>query len=698
MVIESNQRADVIVTALSTLSTLIKPCFGLNGTFQMMLPSHDDTNSNHNGGDQQQSADSITLTNKASEILKLVKLDHPISDIIKRTMTSLEYVAYDGGCQLVLLIERLSRDAMEMIEDRHIHPISLVYALQKLGKRIEPMLSSCRVSLLMNNNSDDGERLKPEDIDAMSSDQIKELIINVDPRLLYSTVHSSIYTKLKDQQQASEVADVVSGMMMAMYNKRTVSQQMRQRINFRDQVIITPIIQSSNKHFKSSFILNSFILDLDHHHHMTCKTSESMSIILINEPLEMDNSKGDGNSGKIADTTAISFTSSQHMNELLDKQKDITMSKIRRLRQLNVDVVISSCNIDDTSMKILSDDGGPINGRPMMVLRNVSKQLMGVISKGLDIKSLNSILHQTTNMVTNPNTGDDDSWQQSFKKHFVGRMKHATLLDINSNSLSSLKSNKVQFSGIISRDDGQLVEQPMMATVMLVATTPLTLRYKVGSFVTGCGVAKCCFEDLFILPGAQSVELSIAKQLRRQQQQNKEDSSGLDVFDIMANKLMARALESLSNILLLNSGSQTLHIDLLHQYNNNDDNDGKGINLDLRTRTTTPFIDPSHHGIYDTYRSKLFTMRNVIDVVCLLLKIDQIVYPRQTQPHQQSPPQQQSQSQQKQPNYIEFKPPPLNIQMAEQRQLEQTRKKNQMFYSKSEVERRQKLSSALLGT
>ncbi|EGC32414.1 hypothetical protein DICPUDRAFT_81755 [Dictyostelium purpureum] len=699
---------DLILNVIGSLYDIVKCCYGINGQYQMLVGEED------NGEDK----NNVILSKKASEILKSLKIEHVFSNTVKKSVHMLETICYDCTNTLVLLIYSLFRECVVIME-KGIHPISLVYSLQNsFTTQIEPILKSLRIPLIPS----------LENIDTIDNDEILKLKLNqINLDLLYKTIYSIINTKLdnstvlnysgdnndnddsnnnNDNIVVSNIAGLCLETIKSLYinNKDfTIKDIMNHRISFQDQVIIYPRLLKNNDLFDlniiSKFLSNGFILDNNNSNNNNnlnnFKNNYSGStnfILFINEDLKLKSNNSDAPQSGLTkssgqdkkEKTKLVFHSAQERTELLEYEKTILKNKVFKIckyieKIVELDnssaamIVLVFNSIDEYSKSLF--DTNSTNSSKFLIFDNINQQHIRIINKSLGINCINSV-----DSIFSKEGLENKEYLLKIKRNFIGGC------------------SKIQYRVFTNQFEFSKLVNPVspLISVEIFAPSNHILRQRVGSFVTGMGIGKCCLEDLFILPSASSPEFSIIGSLKRQIESKK-----LSFVDQQTFEALVKSIETIPITLLSNQNKPVLKIlDLFYKTlnNNNQEAAAVGINLisvdsDSDGDNKQYFINPSDFGIFETYRGKTQVFRFAIDIVCLLLKIDQIIQPQPPlqQKQQQPPPQQNQQQTQQKKEYTEFKTPDIITDAIEKDKIEKTKKQNEIFYSKEEIEKRKRL-------
>eukprot|EP01132_Coremiostelium_polycephalum_P005267 gene5267-6558_t len=303
-------------------------------------------------------------------------------------------------------------------------------------------------------------------------------------------------------------------------------------------------------------------------------------------------------------------------------------------------VLISCKEIDDLSNQLLSDNG-------IYVFSNINQQHFNVLVKSMGVNVINSFkqleeLSKRITMVTDDDDGNVDNPNiLEFQNKYIGRAKE-------------IEFTKIPLTGMFeARITGIKATIQPMAFIEITSNTSHQLHQNVGAFVTGMGVGKCCLEDLFVLPGAFLPEFTIIDHLKREASNIDLDPIDKEIFFILT-----KSIETIPSTFLRNHS--LLELQVLNSYNSDCLLKKLGINISDENY----FCNPKENGIFDTYRSKIQVYRFAIDIVCLLLKIDKIIQPTfNPQPSIQptTTNNNHQNKEDKERRYLEFKPPPIQI-------------------------------------
>eukprot|EP01133_Synstelium_polycarpum_P012113 gene12113-14170_t len=430
---------------------------------------------------------------------------------------ALERAAGDGTIGMVMLVDALVRGC---VEEAAVHPISLVYAMQRLWQRVEKMLARWKISML------EGGRVV--EYDKMTREEILDMQVVLDRKRLECVCQSTIVTKIKDQRQCKEIGELASSLLVYLYDGKRVEDIKRySAVALQDRVVILPLVGADKR---SELLVDTLVMDRPE----TEVFDEMLeaSVLFIGEDLVFG--QGEGNK------TKMSFQSAAQRTGMLEAERGVERRRVELVVRVGVDVVISSGKIDQDALHMMAG---------IKVFQQVPKQTVQAASRAMGVRILASIGALASVATT--------SDVQEFKRRFVGHVNRVTYRqDIG----------QVWMTGL----GGEMVVDKMI-TVVVAAATSHTLRAKVGAFISGAGIGKTCYEDLVVLPGACSVELDIAQRLGK-------ETDGLSVDDIVVNRVFAKALMSMPSAILAGQS-----LEALHRYNNDTTLNGQGIDMTSST-------------------------------------------------------------------------------------------------------------------
>ncbi|KYQ90065.1 hypothetical protein DLAC_08648 [Tieghemostelium lacteum] len=634
-----NDPKSIILNILATLNEIVKPCFGINGKYQLLVNS-----SNKN------QTDSI-LSKKASEIIKNIKIEHPIANIVKKSVHNLESTSYDGTISLVLFIYSLYRESLVLL-DKGIHPISLVYSLQSAFKVIQDQLNSIRIPII-----DDLQLDKLNDIDYILSIRLS----TINRKLLYSTVSSVIKTKIHEQlMDGHSVLDDITSVAIAIVSSfyletdKTIKDIKHSKISFQDSIIILPkLIENSQcNNTNSKLILNGFqvqgITGSAQPHF-----KESILLFLNIDLLLNRTQTGSTNSDK----TKILFNTYEEKTMFIQNEYKIIKDRLLVLVSLlnmscknlgknrvetNI-IIINSKKMDELAQSILTDNG-------VMVISQFPKSHLDTIIKSLGIVSLSSL----------PARASEDMASSFISKCLC------VCTDTSVDPVTKSWTFK------------ELLLKSPFATVEIRSNSPHQLHQKVGCFVSAMGILKSLLEDLFILPSAGATELSLMRNFQTLLNDN------TNLIDTETYQLLSKSIEYIPISLIRNNSKPLPILKILNQLHKQPHTETISLNLNPTSNSTNLFINSI--DIFETFRSKFQLYRYSFDVVCLFLKIDQIIQPQLKTKNNILNNHQNVTS--KKREHIEFKAPEIQMESTIQEQQSITKKKNELFYKDEQIQKR----------
>eukprot|EP01112_Ceratiomyxa_fruticulosa_P017079 TRINITY_DN5254_c0_g1_i1.p1 TRINITY_DN5254_c0_g1~~TRINITY_DN5254_c0_g1_i1.p1 ORF type:complete len:612 (+),score=110.70 TRINITY_DN5254_c0_g1_i1:304-2139(+) len=294
--------------------------------------------------------------------------------------------------------------------------------------------------------------------------------------------------------------------------------------------------------------------------------------------------------------------SGEEIEDIIIKQPNImvincvvklTLSAVEKLKQIGCNVLISTQPFSEEEIHYFQKSS-------IFFLSNVSLDLVRRVCLGLRVQVI-----QSAHFLYNTILKDNDQTQNEL---FIAK---AQKIDV-------FYSFGNRFVCVHFGEDREVIGG--MVTLLIRSPDIQTLKIMHSAVYTSLFVLCTAIEDGFVLPGCGVPEISCAQSIRSTRTTNKAKKRIYYSF--------AKSLESIVGTLGHNSGFHSIDvIDAMKEaYENSNGTLEYGLKLDnLANEHTIETTSPVHLGVYDSYRAKMQSFTQAVEVVSILLKIDQIV-------------------------------------------------------------------------
>ncbi|WP_255169036.1 thermosome subunit beta [Natrononativus amylolyticus] len=253
---------------------------------------------------------SVTITNDGVTILKEMDIDNPTAEMIIEVAETQEDEAGDGTTTAVAIAGELLKNAEDLLE-QDIHPTAIIKGFHMAAEQAR------------------------EEIDDIATE-----IDTSDEDLLRKTAETSMTGKgaeVNKEHLAQLIVDAVSG----------VTVETDEGENVVDLEFLN-IETQTGRAVGESELLEGGIIDKDPVHDNMPTEAEDASILLLNDPIEVEETDVD---------TEVSVTDPDQLQKFLDREEEQLKAKVQHIVDLDVDVVFCQKGIDDLAQHYLAKEG-----------------------------------------------------------------------------------------------------------------------------------------------------------------------------------------------------------------------------------------------------------------------------------------------------------------------------------------------------
>ncbi|MFP8957817.1 thermosome subunit beta [Natrialbaceae archaeon A-CW3] len=253
---------------------------------------------------------SVTITNDGVTILQEMDIDNPTAEMIVEVAETQEDEAGDGTTTAVAIAGELLKNAEDLLE-QDIHPTAIIK----------------------------GFHMASEQARAEIDDIATEIDTN-DEELLRKTAETSMTGKgaeVNKEHLAQLIVDAVSG----------VTVETDEGDNVVDLEFLK-IETQTGRSVDQSDLLEGGIIDKDPVHDNMPSSAEDASILLLNDPIEVEETDVD---------TEVSVTDPDQLQKFLDREEKQLKDKVQHIVDTGADVVFCQKGIDDLAQHYLAKEG-----------------------------------------------------------------------------------------------------------------------------------------------------------------------------------------------------------------------------------------------------------------------------------------------------------------------------------------------------
>ncbi|MFP9192355.1 thermosome subunit beta [Natronosalvus vescus] len=280
---------------------------------------------------------SVTITNDGVTILQEMDIDNPTAEMIVEVAETQEDEAGDGTTTAVAIAGELLKNAEDLLE-QDIHPTAIIK----------------------------GFHMASEQARAEIDDIATEIDTN-DEELLRKTAETSMTGKgaeVNKEHLAQLIVDAVSG----------VTVETDEGDNVVDLEFLK-IETQTGRSVDQSDLLEGGIIDKDPVHDNMPTSAEDASILLLNDPIEVEETDVD---------TEVSVTDPDQLQKFLDREEKQLKDKVQHIVDLGADVVFCQKGIDDLAQHYLAKEG-------ILAVRRAKKSDLEFLSEVVDASTVSDL-------------------------------------------------------------------------------------------------------------------------------------------------------------------------------------------------------------------------------------------------------------------------------------------------------------------
>ncbi|KDE58360.1 thermosome subunit [Halostagnicola sp. A56] len=285
---------------------------------------------------------SVTITNDGVTILKEMDIDNPTAEMIIEVAETQEDEAGDGTTTAVAIAGELLKNAEDLLE-QDIHPTAIIKGFHMAAEQARAEV-----------------------------DDIAEDIDPSDEELIRKTAETSMTGKgaeVNKEHLSQLIVDAVSGVTVETDDGENVVDL--EFLNIETQ---------TGRAVGESDLLEGGIVDKDPVHDNMPTDAEDANILLLNEPIEIEETDVD---------TEVSVTDPDQLQKFLDREEEQLKEKVQQIVDLDADVVFCQKGIDDLAQHYLAKEG-------ILAVRRAKKSDLEFLSEVVDAAVVSDLASAST--------------------------------------------------------------------------------------------------------------------------------------------------------------------------------------------------------------------------------------------------------------------------------------------------------------
>jgi thermosome len=270
---------------------------------------------------------SVTITNDGVTILQEMDIDNPTAEMIVEVAETQEDEAGDGTTTAVAIAGELLKNAEDLLE-QDIHPTAIIKGFNMAAQRAR------------------------EEVDAVAED-----VDPTDEELLRKVAETSMTGKSSELDK-----DLLAGLVVEAVRAVTVEADDGSHVV---DLEFTEIETQTGRSASESELLNGAVIDKDPVNDDMPVDFESADVLLLNEPIEVEETDAD---------TSVSIDDPEQLQQFLDSEERQLREKVDQIVATGADVVFCQKGIDDLAQYLLAQEG-------VLAVRRTKKSDMGFLKE-----------------------------------------------------------------------------------------------------------------------------------------------------------------------------------------------------------------------------------------------------------------------------------------------------------------------------
>ena len=282
------------ISAAKAVAESVRSTLGPKGMDKMLVSSMGD----------------ITVTNDGVTILQEMDIDNPTAEMVVQVAETQEDEAGDGTTTAVSIAGELLKNAEDLL-DQDIHPTAMIKGFHLASERAR------------------------EEVDNVAHDVDPE-----DTELLKQVAETSMTGKgaeLEKDALARLVVDAVQAVTVDADDGETIVDL--EYVNIETQ---------TGRSAGDSELLNGAVVDKSPAHDEMPRSVEDASVLLLNEPIEIEDTDADA---------SLQLDSPDQLQTFIDKEEEQLKEKVDAIADSGADVVLCQKGIDDLAEHFLAKEG-----------------------------------------------------------------------------------------------------------------------------------------------------------------------------------------------------------------------------------------------------------------------------------------------------------------------------------------------------
>ncbi|ELY23420.1 thermosome [Natrialba magadii ATCC 43099] len=292
--VKDKDAQDYNISAARAVAESVKSTLGPKGMDKMLVDS----------------MGSVTITNDGVTILQEMDIDNPTAEMIIEVAETQEDEAGDGTTTAVSIAGELLKNAEDLLE-QDIHPTAIIKGFHMASEQAREEINDIAV-----------------DVDTEDEDLLRSVA---------ETSMTGKGTEVNKEHLAELIVEAV----------RQVTVEDDEGNNVVDLEFLN-IETQTGRGVSESDLLEGGIIDKDPVHDNMPTSAEDADILLLNEPIEVEETDID---------TEVSVTDPDQLQQFLDREEEQLKEKVQQIADLDADVVFCQKGIDDLAQHYLAKEG-----------------------------------------------------------------------------------------------------------------------------------------------------------------------------------------------------------------------------------------------------------------------------------------------------------------------------------------------------
>ncbi|KAL9642802.1 hypothetical protein ABK040_009877 [Willaertia magna] len=541
------------------LYSSVNDCLGPLGNIKLVTKSQQINNQEELINNENNKIN-IHLCSDAFSILNYLQVKHPIGIIIQKLIKNIYMGCGDGTISTLCLLTSFLKETLNLILENEIKIKDIIDVYSKLTKIcVEEMKKKYAINVLVN---EDNEPVNLQNLTTSQKGEILKVKLKLNEKLINELTYSTLFTKIGKQCEFLQKVCIQAS--KALYENLTIEDLKNLQFSnyFHNIHIIPQLSIKPNAFFYKGIIIEHSIQDIE----MPLYLNNCKIIMLNNIPLDLVKNKKE-----------YHFHSAEERISILKKEREEIDSKINKIIELGVNVVISNSFIDNISLNRFAKKG-------IIALRHVRQDLFDMISDMVGAIKLFSL-------------------DYPIKEEYIGYSDEIKIV------------NDFRQAETLIYIKGK--DNCRCGTIVVSCTNKFNQERYIRAIKSTLKVLRNTFEDCLIIPGGGSMDMLLATTIR------KLIHSDMSHVEESVYNAFSNALENAIPATLCKNAGFNVNQVVKFKWRKLCEKENQPMTIDFKN--TSEFVPTDKIGLWDSLRVKIQCLHQVIETISTLIRLDAII-------------------------------------------------------------------------